>query len=261
MECVASDSGQGHSRINEPCIFLTWDSDFFGRRIARIEEHCLNQQSLRAILLWCRAQDIDCLYFLADSDDPTTICLAENHGFRFVEIRTTYKCSLKNWISEFRPYPVEELIIRPVRSDDIPALMRIGGTIYCHSRFYRDGGFTWNQWQSFYATWIKASCEGRADWVFVAELHHQIVGYISGILHRENNEGQFELTGVEPSHRGGGIGHALFREGLNEFVRAGMAQAVVHTQGHNVATQRMIQRHGFLVSAVHIHYHKWFLDL
>ena len=54
---------------NAPCRFLDWDSDFFGRRMARANVNRLTPESLRQIQSWCDSQRIDCLYFLADSAD------------------------------------------------------------------------------------------------------------------------------------------------------------------------------------------------
>ena len=54
------------------CTYLDWDSEFFGRRIARLNRHRLNEASLDEMLAWCRASRIDCLYFLADCDDAQT---------------------------------------------------------------------------------------------------------------------------------------------------------------------------------------------
>ena len=54
----------------EPVEYLDWDSRFFGRRIARVRGHHLNDHLVAAILEWCSTQRIDCLYFLADAGDP-----------------------------------------------------------------------------------------------------------------------------------------------------------------------------------------------
>ena len=47
------------------CTYLEWDSRFFERRIARVNGHRLDEAKLSQVLGWCRANSIDCVYFLS----------------------------------------------------------------------------------------------------------------------------------------------------------------------------------------------------
>jgi len=49
----------------------------------------LNRATLAAIERWAARERIECLYFLADSGDPETAPLAEESGFRLVDLRVT----------------------------------------------------------------------------------------------------------------------------------------------------------------------------
>ncbi|HEY6323560.1 MAG TPA: GNAT family N-acetyltransferase [Thermoanaerobaculia bacterium] len=49
----------------------------------------LNRETLAAIERWAARERIECLYFLADSGDPETARLAEESGFRLVDLRVT----------------------------------------------------------------------------------------------------------------------------------------------------------------------------
>src|SRR5690349_782073 len=71
------------------CEYLEWDSKFFGKRIARTLISRLNEQLAGEIECWCMAEQIDCLYFLADCLDPTTALVAQERDFRFVDVRLT----------------------------------------------------------------------------------------------------------------------------------------------------------------------------
>jgi dTDP-4-amino-4,6-dideoxy-D-galactose acyltransferase len=243
----------------EPCQYLPWDTDFFGHRIARVNGHRLDHNLVEAIYAWCEDQAIECLYFLSDSDDPQTIRLAEDHDFRLVEVRINLERSLKDWDPETRPKAAEDVCVRPVRPEDIPILQEIAGGSYIDSRFYFDKCFSQEKWQTYYETWIRKSCEGGADLALVAERYGRVVGYITGLISKNNkSEGQYELTGVDPSVRRAGVGQELFRSGLDWYVRSGVEYIWVATQGRNVTTQRMIQRHGFLTRSCQFYYHKWF---
>lgn len=240
------------------CQILDWDTSFFGHKIARVEEHRLQPDSLASILHWCEQNSVECLYFLADSDDPQTIRLAQEHDFRLVEIRITLERSLRDWDPNTRPREAQDVFVRPVRTEDIPILQEIASTSYVDSRYYFDQNFSEEKWQSFYATWVKKSCEGGADLALVAEKDGDVVGYITGLVDQEKNQAIYELTGVRESARRFGVGQELFRSGLDWFVNHGLDYIWVATQGRNVTTQRMILRHGFLTKSCQIYYHKWF---
>jgi dTDP-4-amino-4,6-dideoxy-D-galactose acyltransferase len=241
-----------------PCQYLEWDTQFFGSRIARMNASRLTPSLMQAALDWCSDEAIDCLYFLADSDDPQTIWLAEEQSFKLVEVRYTLERSLKDWNPETRPRTTEGVFVRPVQSEDIRTLQDIARTCYVDSRFYFDPHFRQDLWGSYYATWVKNSCEGGADLALVAEKDAAVVGYITGLIDKQTNQAVYELTGVRESARRSGVGQELFRSGLDWYVQHGIQEIWVATQGRNVTTQRMIQRHGFLSKSCQLYYHKWF---
>jgi len=247
-----------HPPSSPPCQFLEWDTSFFGNRIARLNGNRLTADLCNSAIDWCNARQIDCLYFLADSNDPGTVWLAEEQGFRLVEIRYTLERSLKDWNPDTRPHSTDDVLIRPVQSSDIPIVQEIARTSYLDSRFYFDPHFDEEHWGQYYATWAKKSCEGGAELALIAEKDGEIAGYITGLVDPKTRHGLYELTGVRASMRRSGVGQELFRSGLDWYVQHGVSYLTVVTQGRNVTTQRMIQRHGFLSKACQIYYHKWF---
>ncbi len=77
------------------------------------------------------SRSIECLYFLAESNDPQTVWLAQEHGFNLVEIRITLERSLKDWNPDTRPRAAEEgVLIRFAEPADIPVLQDIARTSY-----------------------------------------------------------------------------------------------------------------------------------
>jgi len=214
---------------------------------------------MKTVLDWCREQAIECLYFLAESNDPRTVWLAQEHNFRLVEIRFTLERSLKDWNPETRPRAAEDdVLIRDAQPADIPALQEIASTSYVDSRYYFDKNFLEESWKSYYATWVKKSCSGGADLALAAVKNGEAIGYITGLVDQTTHQGIYELTGVRESERRSGVGQELFRSGLDWYVRHNVPSIWVATQGRNVTTQRMIQRHGFLTKSCQLYYHKWF---
>ncbi len=239
------------------CQYLDWDSAFFGHRIARARVSRLCPETVLSILSWCREQAIDCLYFLAEVDDPVTIRLAEDYGFRLVDIRIT----LEKQLDDSSAPSIEPFsgVLRSCRPEDVPVLQEIARVSHRDTRFYSDPNFLRSRCDALYELWIARSCQGYADAVFVLEMGNQPVGYIT--CHRQSSgEGQIGLFGVHPEWRGQGLGKRLIHHALRWFVQEGAWRVTVVTQGRNVAAQRVYQRCGFLTRKVQLWYHRWFLQ-
>jgi hypothetical protein len=66
------------------CRLLEWDSDFFGRRIGRVESRILDADAIAQVRAFARAEEIECLYFLVDAGD------SESLGFRTIAVEHWY---------------------------------------------------------------------------------------------------------------------------------------------------------------------------
>ncbi len=236
------------------CERLPWDSEFFGLPIARVVRRQLDRQTGAQIEAWCRQQQIDCLYFLADASDTASVRAAEAHGFRLVDIRLTMSRQLE--MSGARQTP-GHLLVAPATAADVPALRAIAHLSHGATRFYADPNFDRDKCDSLYATWIEKSCAGYADAVLVAKLRGQVAGYFS--CHRLNDkQGKIGLVGVDAAARGQHIGSSLLEAGLRWFWEQGVRQIEVVTQGSNLPAQRLYQKAGFLTEQVQLWYHRWF---
>ena len=54
------------------CTLLTWDSEFWGRPIGRVDDGPVTADRLRAVEAWAADNDIACLFYLAHSDDVSS---------------------------------------------------------------------------------------------------------------------------------------------------------------------------------------------
>lgn len=238
------------------CEYLEWDSSFFERRIARLTSGRLDAEIIKEIIAWCELQAIECLYFLADADDPTTVRLAESHAFQLVDVRVTLERALDDI-----PATAGKALstgIRLCNSEDVPVLRSIANVSHRDSRFYHDFHFPPSACDALYETWIEKSCHGYATAVLVAELESRPAGYVSCHLLQENR-GQIGLFGIAPEARGQGLGKKLLEGSLQWFAENGVKNVMVVTQGRNRAAQRLYQRGGFLTRSVQLWYHRWFL--
>ncbi|MEP7292232.1 MAG: GNAT family N-acetyltransferase [Chloroflexota bacterium] len=234
--------------MTDLCVYLDWDSDFFGRRIARVTVNRLDIEQTEQVIAWCTEQRIECLYFLAEANAAETIRAVEQHGFAFEDIRLT--------LARRGALPEQPAGIRLSRPDDVPALKAIAGVSHRDSRFYFDGHFTQAECDALYETWIEQSCAGYSDAVLVAERNGQPVGYMTCTVQGET--GNLGLLGVDEQMQGQGIGTALINGSLAWLGSRGVMTVELATQGRNMRAQRAFQRLGFVSDHIELWYHRWF---
>jgi dTDP-4-amino-4,6-dideoxy-D-galactose acyltransferase len=241
------------SADREPvCTYLEWDSSFFERRIARVNGHHLDEARLAEVFAWCKTNRIDCLYFLADSDDAQTSALAERNGFLQTDVRLTLERTLAGSVAAIAASDK----VRLARREDLDALKAIARTGHRDSRFYFDLHFDRAKCDLLYETWIENSFTGFAQAVFVAEVNAEPVGYVT--CSSQGAESQIGLLGVAEKCHGTGLGKQLVESFLAWSVEHRANRVTVVTQARNVRAQRLYQRMGFLTSAVQLWYHRWF---
>jgi dTDP-4-amino-4,6-dideoxy-D-galactose acyltransferase len=242
------------------CELLAWDSAFFGRRIARLHGGRLDPEAWAEAHAWCRERAIDCLYFLADPVDPITAPLAEQAGFRLVDLRVTLDGEPKPALAVPAAPPAR---IRPAETGDVPALRRIAAVSHRDSRFYYDPHFERARCDELYATWIEKSCQGEAAAVLVAEVEGRAGGYITCLLEPAAGSaaglsGRIGLFAVAAAAQGRGVGSLLIDEALAWLAARGAGRVSVVTQGRNRRAQRIYQKAGLLTRSVELWYHRWF---
>lgn len=241
----------------ELCQYLEWDSNFFKNRIGAIRVNRLSSDEMETVVEWCKAEKIDCLYLAVEAHDNETVRLAEDHQFRFVDIRLTLDCNLASTISSLSGE--SNVPFRQAVPTDIPALKAIARVVHTDTRFFHDPQFPHSLCEALYETWIEKSCTGYADVVFTPVIDSQPVGYISCHLPTTNADAKIGLVGIAPDAQGFGLGGELIAHALAYFNEQQVPYVTVVTQGRNTRAQRLYQRFGFLTKSVHLWYHKWFL--
>jgi dTDP-4-amino-4,6-dideoxy-D-galactose acyltransferase len=243
---------RGFLSDSSPCTFLEWDSNFFGRRIARVTGQRMDADLASEISEWARDHKIDCMYFLADAADSRTIVSAEKWNAHFVDIRIALRTEITQSPAGSK-HP-----IRTCTSADLPALRHIARTSHRDGRFFYDPRFLQDQCESFYEKWILRSYEGFADAVLIGDVNGKAAGYVTCHLESSTRAGRIGLFAIGEEARGLGIGQALASEALRWFANKEVDHVNVVTQGRNVAAQRLYGKCGFRIHSVSLWYHKWF---
>lgn len=233
-----------------PCRFLSWDSAHFGLRIGRVEGTRMTSERLKEIASWCGAERIDCVYYLTEPGDDVSVRLAEDAGFRRVDLRVT--------LERENAAPAESAgrgLVRPCEPEDLPRLRAIARTRHTATRFFRDRGFPRDRCAELYEIWITKACAGEAPLALVALSGAGPAGYLTG---KESGEGQIDLVAVAEEAQGKGLGRALVLEALRWFAGRPLPLVSVVTQGDNAAARRLYEHCGFRVRSEQVFFHGWF---
>ncbi|MDE2636469.1 MAG: GNAT family N-acetyltransferase [Chloroflexota bacterium] len=234
---------------------LPWDSRHFGFRIARARSRRLDIDAYRDLEAACLDQGIECLYFLADAADQSTIENLLSGGFDFVDIRLTFA----GRVSDFPPISQSgDVSYRIGKEGDLAALLPIAGDSFTQSRFFVDRRFGSAKAARMYQIWLEKSLTTEyADAVVVAEVAGRAVGFVTCHL-REPGDANIGLVGVADSARGFGCAGGMLSYSAQWLSERGINDLHVVTQGRNLSAQRLYQRCGMVTRSVKLWFHRWF---
>lgn len=238
-----------------PCELLPWDSAHFGITIAKVRGGRLDGAQAASIDRWCLDEEVRCLYFLADSDDPETSRAATAHGYRFVDVRVTLAHRLEGLGD--RSWAAGPASVREAAEKDLPTLCGLAARSHRSTRFYCDGGFPPERCDELYARWVERGVRDPGHTVLVPELSRAPVGY-QVIRLPAAGTGRLDLVAIAESDSRRGIGGALLLSALRFLADRGAVLAETATQSSNGTSIRLHQRVGFKIQRSQLWYHKWY---
>ena len=230
------------------CSLLGWDSAFFGYPVARLSEQHVDADLLADAFDWCKAHEVRCLYYLAPAKDAPSLLAAQEAGMQFIDVRLTLTRKIEERLSR-----TIEKSISPVANTDRATLLALAPHLARVSRFSADPRFGKETAVHLFETWLMK----ETDTVLVAYTPEGIGGCITCDV-EPHVTGVIGLLVVAPDKQAQGLGLALCTMALRWFADRGCTRVRVVTQGHNVASQRVYQRAGFVTQSVEIWFHKWF---
>lgn len=194
---------------------LAWDSDFFGRGIARLDavlapgvarplraEVSGSVEALRAALEEARGRHVDYVFCPVSPGDLPAIRTLNACGFELIETRCHYHRPL------VAP-PPQRYATRLATKADIPSLARAARTmVNPFDRFHADPAVPAADADRLMERWVEASIAGGfADATIVPDVEEP-EAFCTAKLHREHWEGwrcklsQPVLSAVSPRHKG-----------------------------------------------------------
>jgi len=241
---------------NPACRLLPWDSEFFGKRIARIAGDVTGQDEMNQILSWCRSEEVDCLYYLCPADKPGAVHLAENQGFHLVDIRAELSVLLAGQTPAGDGAAAGH-VIRRSTVEDLEALTALAEKAFSNTRFSNDPEFGAEAAARLYREWIRKNFESQAATVLVSIHDSKLCGFIS-FEPVAGDAASIGLIAVDDAMRGRGVGRSLVDACKDHCRRAGHRELRVVTQASNTPALRLYEETGFRLSSIKLWYHKWF---
>lgn len=231
---------------------LPWDSAFFGFTIARAADPRLTPASLDTTLAWCRDHAVRCLYFAADATDPTTLALAAQGGFQFIDVRVDFVGPLPA-----RRAAAELPAIRPALATDLLRLAALAAVSHHDARFFKDRQFPAAKAAELYARWITRDFEQHHVLTATAA-DGAPAGYVSWTADSDQATGRISLIAVDQAAQGRGLGAQLVHAACAAMHARGLRTVKVATQVSNVPAQRLYQTAGLKTSETSVWFHRWF---
>jgi len=255
---------------------LPWDTRVIGKRMAALKHIVVDPSLPRKEELLARllreaidcalSQDMEFLLCKTYTDDMSTIHALERRGFLLMD-------TLLDYVYNGRADPLqdagrsplsEEYAIRLAQEDDVDGLVAVARASFpAHfGRFHADERISKAQATQVYEEWIRASCNGYADWVLVATVQGRIAGYSvwkrpSALEQRAGIRlGHYSIGVVHPDYQGRGLFSALTRAGMKLF--DGSADSIEGpTHVNNYPVQRAYNRLRWRIGDARHSFHKW----
>lgn len=259
IDFLNSELNQQGMRLTEK----TWESGILHRNVIALTWDVDCESSCEKDKSWTHAlQKIQerlkpakpCLLFARiPASNQAALRALENTGFHLIECYLELEHSLENI-----PQRTGKNEIRPLQTKEILELEKIALASFQYSRFHVDPFIDRSQADITRSEWVKNACRGRADFVFVAHVDQQPVGFLTCMkqLSKRITTGILDLIAVHPAYRDHKIGYDLTSEFLTYCRNQKYFSARVGTQAHNIPSLRLYEKVGFLMSRTFFSYHK-----
>lgn len=229
-------------------IELTWDSDFFGYKVGKIELLVPDINKLREVLRQSKANGYKLIYvFLPFSQHIDQDILLKYNGI-LVDKKITYR------------YEVQDIdknnIILEEYDGDACELYPLAYESGKYSRFFTDEKFGENTFQLLYQKWVENSIDRIiADKIFIFRVKRDIVGFVT--LKFAINKAIIGLIAVDYEYRGKKIGHKLINCCKKCAINKSLSEILVSTQLDNKAACSFYEKNGFSNNEIINVYHFW----
>ncbi len=240
--------------IADLVVPLVWDTSFFGYPVAFVSCRHLTETIAEKINSYIHEKGIRLTEYLCNCHDSRSVRVAENNGFRFVDIRLSFEKTISG---KRHPSGHQDYDFWKAGRAQIPALRKIAAGMYKFSRYYYDGNFEMSKVDEFFQNWVEKAVLGTFDdECLILTNTSGPVGFCT-LRYVESDAAEIGLFGIIPDYRRRSFGLVLLENVFNYLWDRGIRRTRVVTQGRNYQAQRLYQRAGFLTLRTELWYHKW----
>ncbi|WP_373767876.1 dTDP-4-amino-4,6-dideoxy-D-galactose acyltransferase [Glaesserella sp.] len=222
-------------------IYLNeWESQFFGRKIGRLEKYSIDSLSTE--------HEFDLIQAKISSEKSKEILFLQQQNFHFVEGEIDFILPLSNLKNNIP-------LLNKADTLDLPQLKNMVANSFLNSRF-KEPYFSAEENERFYQTWIEKAVHGSFDDIcFVIKQNNHVMGCIS--IKIIENDCRVGLIAVAPTAQKKGIASQLFNYAIQWSILQKAQNLRVATQINNIAAINLYQK--FSVKTYNTSY--WFYKL
>ena len=236
---------------SDSLVLIAWDTDFFGKRIARLY-YPRAFTDVNEFDSECARQRYEWVHACINNDDEGNAAKLRELGFELADLKLTMTCHVT---SQHRNI-THSNNIRRSNEADIAELLSI-----CHGSFNATSRYNWKNMLSqeqiarFYDLWLENGVRGKHDdFCFHYEEDGHILGY-STLKHNEN-ELVIGMTAVHKNARGKGVADRLMEYILSYADKQGFHTISTVILGKNNPILHLHNKHGLFTTLTECWYYK-----
>ncbi|HQO10699.1 MAG TPA: GNAT family N-acetyltransferase [Clostridiales bacterium] len=227
-------------------IFLPWDTEFFGIKIAKIDVDSYDKKAIESSVNSALSEGTDLIYLVI----PDKIDKKEIFQKNLIDQKVIFRKTL-----EFLHEKNESVVEYNDRTVD-PKLYEIALESGKYSRFRLDPMLPYGSYEKLYRIWIEKSAKKNiADSVLVYSENNEILGMITVKIIEDR--GEIGLLAADYKAQGKGIGSKLICASENFAISRDRNVMEVATQLRNKAACSFYEKNGYSIDRIFNYYHIW----
>ncbi len=230
---------------------LDWDTQFFGFGTARILPSSLNANQLAQLLAELRGKETRLVYW--STPEEVAFDISALNGW-LVDRKTTFQIELETLNPQ--QFIATALVGRHQAGAGDEGLYNLAIQSGEYSRFACDPRFPQEKFRALYREWMrKCLSHELADEILVVGEAGKPSGMVT--VSKKGAMGEIGLIAVDAAARGKHYGEMLVRAAQLWYLKQGLQQAQVVTQGDNLPACRLYRKCGYETQRVEYFYHFW----
>lgn len=219
---------------------LKWDSEFFGRRIGRLEVDCLCSELPKF------PSEFDLIYVETACEKSCCDPMSQTQWFDAGR-KLTFTTATHDGHEDAA---ITQLTTRS------PELLKLAWLSGHQSRYRLDPNFTKEEYRCLYTRWIDACLEGLWNATILGiESQGELTGFVT--VESMADHARIGLIAAHPDYQGQGLSGQLIRAAVATANHMGHSELRVSTQHTNQAAIYAYLNRGFRALSSIQHYHWW----